>query len=101
MHISVHAFTAIHTEKNVGTLKYCKDDVSFNEIKSNVYCIFNLWVQKNRISHAVCCVLFIHPEGENKEWFEWPWGYSAREHSYYHELYLCDNKKIIPFEYVT
>ncbi len=99
MHVSIHAFTSPSTEKNIGTIKYC-DKVSLDHIKIDVYNIFNLWVVKNKISHAVCNILFIHPEGSNKEWIEWPWGYSAKQNSFYHEIYLCDNKKIIPFEYV-
>lgn len=99
MHVSVHAFTAPHTEKNVGTIMYC-DRVKWIDIKIDVYNIFNLWIQKNRISHAVCSILFVHPEGKDKDWIEWPWGFSAIKHAYYHEIFLYDNKKIITFEYV-
>lgn len=99
MHVSIHAFTAPKVEKNIGTLKYC-EDITFDEIKLNIYSIFNLWIRKYKISHAVCKILFIHSEGIDKEWVEWQWGFSAVKLEYFHEIYLYDNKQIIPLDYV-
>ncbi len=99
MHVSIHAFTAPGIEQNIGTIKCC-ENVPFDDIKLDVYNIFNLWIKKKKISHATCSILFIHPEGSNKEWIEWQWGYSATKHSYFHDIYKYENKQIIPFEYV-